>query len=192
MKPVKRAIILCWIMLVACFAIKLFGGNWFEVVCTNEHFLKLCDFIDSNIILENCIAYFLYVIFTTILLMAVCRETSFKIKNIIIIASSISVVWISQFINENVKFLLEIFSFIFLPIFINKGKIPIKKVWYYGLIGISLDISFQMISFYIRGIKVAIIGDGNTLLSLILMIDYYIMILLHFLFVKQRKEKKYG
>jgi hypothetical protein len=179
-------------MLVACFAIKLFGGNWFEVVCTNEHFILVCDFIDRNIVLENCIAYFLYVIFTTILLMAVCRETSFQSKNIIIIASLISFVWISHFINENLKFSLEIFSFIFLPIFINKGKTPIKKVWYYGLIGIALDILFQMISFYIRGVKVAIIGDGNTLLSLILMVDYYIMILLHFLLVKQRKEKKYG
>ena len=47
LKAIKRAIILCWILLAVCFAIKLFGGNWFEIVCANEHFIKFCDFIDK-------------------------------------------------------------------------------------------------------------------------------------------------
>ena len=46
LKAIKRAIILCWVLLAVCFAIKLFGGNWFEIVCANEHFIKFCDFID--------------------------------------------------------------------------------------------------------------------------------------------------
>lgn len=187
MKPIKRAIALCWIMLVACFLIKLFGGNWFEVVCTNEHFIKVCNFIDEHIFVENSLAFCLYVVFTTILISCACWISRPSKKQIIILSATLSFVWSTMFLSMTIKTILEIFCFLFFPIYFNKWEI--RKTWFYGIVGYIADLSFQLLSLFTRGIKVSIIGDGNTLLALILMIDYYIMIILYFLLIKSRKEK---
>ena len=44
----KRMIIVCWILLAICFGIKLFGGNFFNIICTNEKFIEVCNFIDNT------------------------------------------------------------------------------------------------------------------------------------------------
>ena len=44
----KRAINLCWFLLFVCFIIKIFGGNFFNIVCEKENFVKLCNYIDSR------------------------------------------------------------------------------------------------------------------------------------------------
>jgi hypothetical protein len=177
-------------MLVACFAIKLFGGNWFEVVCTNEHFSQVCEFIDKHILLENILAFFLYIPFTAILILCACRLSTPNKNQLAILCISLMFVWFSMFLSITVKTILEFIAFLIFPIAFNKWNI--KKTWFYGLIGYAMDLSFQLLSLFTRGVKVAIIGDSNTLVALILMIDYYIMIILHFLLIKQRKEKQNG
>ena len=44
----KRAIIACWVILIVCFIIKLFGGNFFNIISNNERFIQLCKFIDNT------------------------------------------------------------------------------------------------------------------------------------------------
>ena len=44
----KRVIIVCWIALAICFGIKLFGGNLFEIMCSNENFIKVCNYADNH------------------------------------------------------------------------------------------------------------------------------------------------
>lgn len=194
MKPIKRAIIACWVMLVACFAIKLFGGNWFEVVCTNEHFLNICNFLDNHLFFQDFIAICLY-IFSTYFMVLSCSLLIYpnKKQKIAILVVLISI-FISQYVNEYIKFFSEIFMFISMPIILrvmdgNNIKRSIKKYWYCGFVGLSLITAFQLISMFVRNIEFWIMKE-NTLISLMLLTDYYIMIFLYYLYVKQKKGDK--
>ena len=194
MKPIKRAIILCWIMLVACFIIKLFGGNWFEIVCTNEHFLKVCRFLDENIIIQDLIALVLYLFSTYFMVLScsflVCPNKKQKIVTLIFLFITFS----SRYINEYIKFILEVVMFISMPFILrmlNGDKIKglIKKYWFCGFLGLALISAFQLISMFVRDVEFWIMNE-NTLTSLILLTDYYIMIFLYYLYVKYKKGDK--
>ena len=187
MKSIERAIILCWIMLVSCFVIKLLGGNWFEIICTNQNFIRICNFIDAHIVIKYFIAFTVYIPSTYFLMRSVCFLTNpSKYENIVIL-SSITIAWLSQFIFENLKFIFEFGIFIIIPLLIHKRDF-IKK-WFWGIIGCALDIGFQLISLITRNIGIKIVDD-SILIALILMIDYYIMIALYYLYIKLRKETK--
>lgn len=196
MKPIKRAISLCWLMLVACFLIKLFGGNWFEVVCTNEHFVNVCNFIDNNKIAYYLVGAIMYVASTSWIIMACSKITEPTNKELVVIFSSLIVVWASQFISITIKTVLEIANTLFMPIFLNmlnskfaeKAK-TIKRTWYFGIIGYILVFIFQLMSLLTRNVGIKYTHD-STLTTLILMIDYYIMIVMYYLYVKKSKEDK--
>lgn len=59
-----------------------------------------------------------------------------------------------------------------------------------GFVGLALNVAFQAISMFIRGIDFGHTFDDNTILSLIFSIDYYIMIALYFLYMASIKTKK--
>ena len=198
MRPIKRAIILCWIMLVACFAIKLFGGNWFEVVCTNEHFSNLCDFVQNNKVAFEIFSFVLYVFPSYITVMSISLIPRPSKKQVIIMTIGILSVWLSRFISIQVKSALEVVNAICMPIILNyyskertKLKIILKKYWFYGFVGYGIILVFQIISLITRNIGIKIISD-NVLVTFIMLIDYYIMLLLYFLYIKLKKEKNYG
>lgn len=187
MKAIKRAIILCWIMLIVCCIIKLIGGNWFEIICYNEHFIHICNFIDKHIILNSIIGLMLYVfvgyfIFVTMALL----EKPLKRQRIFIIVL-LCVVWTFNFVGNIVKFCIEIGVFILFPPIINildkKNKKSIKYTWFMGIVGCVLNIAFQTISLFTKNIGIKII-DNSFLTTIIFSIDYYIMVFLFYLYVK--------
>lgn len=198
MKAIKRAIILCWIMLVICCIIKLFGGNWFEIICNNEHFIRICNYIDNHLALKYCIAFPIYLGSTYIILVACSLLEKPNYKQLIVIIGFIVFVWATQFISMLTKMIIEIIMFIALPFIIrlisvgkNNWKIALKKTWYLGIIGYLLALIFQVLSLVTRNIGIKIV-DENILISFILMIDYYIMLVIYYLYVilklKSQKE----
>lgn len=195
MKPVKRAIILCWAMLVVCFIVKLFGGNWFEIVCTNEHFSNVCKFVDSHIILSDFIGLILYVfagyfVFRSMSLLKECNTNS-----LVFIFVSLEVVWLTHYLGDAVKTIAEIVLFAVTPVVLNKiqyganVKDFVKRRWYLGLIGYATIVVFQAVSFLTRNIGIKVVDD-SFFLTTILMIDYYIMVFLYYLYVKSWKGDK--
>ena len=44
----RITITLCWIALIAFWCLKLFGGNWFEIMVENENFIKFSDFVQNS------------------------------------------------------------------------------------------------------------------------------------------------
>lgn len=197
MKPLKRAIIICWIMLIVCFCIKLFGGNWFEIICTNEHFANLCQIIDNNKFLFHFIGWFLYVVAT---FWVVCSCSLLPIPNsaeLTITPIVLTGVWAMQFVSNVFKSIVECVVLIVLPIVYNyiRNKDTrtfwqnFKKTWYYGIIGVALIFAFQAISLVTRNVGIKF-TDDSTLVTLILLTDYYIMIVLYYLYIRLRKEVK--
>ena len=191
MRPIKRAIILCWIMLVACFAIKLFGGNWFEVVCTNEHFLKLCDLVDTNKFIWCIVGIILYVFPQSFAILACSKVAKPNIKQLVLLLTSLSFVWSLQFVSTTIKSIAEIIIICLLPValaYLGKIEQPFKKYWFRGLVGCILIFLFQAISMITRNVGLKLIDD-NSLITFILLIDYYIMICLYYLYtINSRKE----
>jgi hypothetical protein len=193
MRPIKRAIILCWIMLVACFAIKLFGGNWFEVVCTNEHFLKLCDFVENNIFLYNLISYFVYLIPQTIIILSISNNPRPSKIYCLIVSLVLSIIWAIYFISPTTKSILEFVFMALSPVFCNFYKNDINKKLFLksiarGILGLLLVTSFQLISFFTRNLEINIYNN-SILVTSIMLLDYYIMICLFYLYVKINKGR---
>lgn len=58
----------------------------------------------------------------------------------------------------------------------------ISKKWWSGFLGLALNMMFQVCSLYIRGQELAIFSD-NTVLALVMSIDYYIMVALYYMYV---------
>lgn len=193
MRPIKRAIVLCWIMLVACFAIKLFGGNWFEIVCTNEHFLSFCKFFDERIILQDLLSLLFYSVSTSLVILSSSRKTNPSRHQLLFVVVSACAVWSLQLVSLTTKALVETIYIVFCPLIVNFllgdsifSKISAVKEIGFGAIGAALTWIFQVLSFVTRNIGVSFLGD-TTLVALILMIDYYIMIVLYYLYVKSKE-----
>ena len=165
MKPIKRAIALCWVMLVACFLIKLFGGNWFEVVCTNEHFIMVCDFIDNNAIIHQISSFLIYSIPSFFIITASSFVPKPTKKQFRIICVGLLVVWFSKFVSINLKSVFEILNTISMPIILNIGngktiKQSFKKYWYYGFLGYAIIFAFQFLSLFIRNIGITFVNES--------------------------------
>jgi hypothetical protein len=102
--------------------------------------------------------------------------------------------WATQFIGVYVKFFTEIIVVLSCPItlrllsneYISSFE-TIKKTWYYGIVGFVLNLSFQAVSLITKDIGIKI-TDESTLITVILMLDYYIMMALYYFYNKLRKE----
>lgn len=195
MKAIKRAIILCWIMLIVCFIIKLFGGNWFEIICNNEHFINVCNYLDTHAVVRYCIAFPIYVVSTFFIICACSLCPKPNKKQAITILVCVSCVWFLQLFNQYVKMVFEILIHILMPFItrrLNENKelikTTLKKTWYLGIIGYIISFVFQIISLITKNVGIKVIDD-NTLISLIFMIDFYIMVALYYLYILLKNKK---
>lgn len=187
MQPIKRAIALCWIMLVACFAIKLFGGNWFEIVCTNEHFSNICRFVENNRIVYEALSLFVYTIPSVFMVLSISLLPKPTKKQLYIVIVGVVIVWYSKFISYNFKSALEMINSIVMPVVLkfdkNNFKLVLKKNWWLGIVGSFIVFSFQFLSLITKNIGLKLLND-NLVITYILLIDYYIMVSIYFLYIK--------
>lgn len=195
MRPIKRAIVLCWIMLVACFVIKLFGGNWFEVVCTNEHFSNFCNLIENSKPLYVILSFFVYVIPTILIILPICETPIPKKSKFGIVFNIVVCLWAISFINDIVKIVAEIVVIFCLPVVINffddymsSFSDIFKKYWWKGIVGYLTILSFQIISLITKNIGVKMLNE-NLVTTFILLIDYYIMSILFYLYSIKKKGR---
>lgn len=182
----KITIVLCWLSLFSFWAIKLFGGNWFEIMVENENFIKF-----SNTVQNTWLKYLvsLITIFVSYYFMygAVLQKIALKGKYLAVYLLSAFANWaVVNFVPIN--FMRMIFGYtliIITSICYQKG---IKK--YFGVLTVILDFVFSTLSMLTRGIKLSFITDYFILL--IGSFDLYIMLGLYFLYsnlLNLKKEK---
>lgn len=189
LKNLKRLIILSWIILFLCVIIKLFGGNFFKIVITSDKFIAVCNSIDGNRILKYGIYLVINLISNFIYLLAVCGRKNFNLKTSLILIGVLTIFFFLKVFNEYIGLATDIIQAFIIPLFF----IGIKK-WYRILIGFILDLSFQLISTFLKGIGFSYVS--SEILQIPFMIDYYIMLFLYYLYsyrstltLKIRKEK---
>lgn len=186
----KRAIILCWVLLIICFIIKLCGGNYFNIMCNNENFIKFCNFIENSII--KYIIYLFSFIFSSYLLLKIVKP-DFKIlslKSLLFLICCI-IVWVFKLLIELNIFtintlIVNILDFVILYILlVIFTKRPLLSIF-----AVILLFVFSLISSLVKGIGIDSSITDNYFVAQIFLIDYYLMLVLSILYSKKIQIKK--
>lgn len=184
-KLLQRLIIASWLLLAICFIIKICGANIFEIMCNNTNFIKVCNYIDTHIWAKYIICCLSSYCSVSLFILAVIRQYKFKVWQRVIVLITILIGCAIKLWNSYIGLGVDFVQFIIIPIiFLGKPS----KLWFRPFVALLLNIIFQVISALIKNIKIEIIDD-NTLLSLIYIIDVYIMLVLYYLYNNLRKEK---
>jgi hypothetical protein len=180
----KITIVLCWLSLFSFWAIKIFGGNWFEIIVENENFIRFSDKV-QNTWLKYLVSFITIFVSYYLMFGAVAQNIRLKGSKLVFYISSALLTWVTvNFVNI---FLFEMFSgyvLIFIFGFIYQEKF--KKM--FGVLAIILDFLFSTISMLVRSIELSMITD--YLILLIGCIDFYIMYGLYFLYANLSNLKK--
>lgn len=186
----KTLITACWIVLICCFIVKLLGGNWFEIACNNDKFIAFCNLFKVGTIQYYILTGITSLVANSLVLMSMLKEkySNNKLTLIICISLVISHIvrcLIDKYLNLQILItIIDLFVYIGLPLIININK------WKRIIIGFALMFIFQLISLVVKNLGIKNIDD-NVLASLIFMIDYYIMLLLYYLY-STREETNNG
>lgn len=169
----ERSLRTCIIMLVVCIVFKLFGVEWFDLNTSIPILQELDEIIMSSYILS-----FLYsLIFLSInnfFILGVATKTKpmdMVIWSLKFIPLNILLIFSKYYINNP----LIDFVLLLLMSYIIDNK-SIKRIICYNL----LNIVYQFISIFIR--NVGMIELTGVVTTTLLMIDYYIMLVITYLF----------
>lgn len=187
----KRSIIICWVLLAICFVVKLFGGNFFEIMCTNEKFIGVCRFLETS---GLCYVegYITFIFSSTCLLLIIRDNKKVFNKNTLFYIILCSIYWGLKIMIEtgviNIPMAIcDIMDFVvlYLLLFIFSRK------WHKSILAVVLMFVFTMISAITKNIGFS--GDitNSMVIANIFMLDYYIMLVLTLLYsikIKRRKE----
>ena len=181
----KRSIIICWILLAICLVIKLFGGNFFEIVCHNQNFVAFCEFVDSSFV-RHILHYFMFMFSSYTLIKIVKPDFKFKSKNNLFCFIYLTLVYgFKKCIEFNIVslplFLIDIIDFglLFIVLFTQ------SKSWWKSIIAVVLLFVFTLVSTIVKNIGYNEVITTSYLVDFIFMIDYYIMLVLTALYSKK-------
>ncbi|MBR2870479.1 MAG: hypothetical protein IKB98_03800, partial [Clostridia bacterium] len=182
----RRVIIISWISLALCFVIKIFGGNFFEIMCERENYKALCEYADTHLWLKFVIGFISSMLCQSLFLLAIWEQYKYTKSQFIVTFISIFVLCFVKLYNTLIGSILDIWAFFGLPlIFINKSWKNFLSI----LIGIVLIFAFQVLSLIAKNIGLVNVGE-TYFIGLIYMIDLYLMCLLYYLYRNYRKEQK--
>lgn len=170
----------CWILLIFCFALKLLFGNLFAISVESQNFIAFCEWLDTHW-LKYIIATIVYVPSTYIFYLCLTKQKIFKDLWIIILLIFSSLIkWRFEYIGV----IIDLFVGIFYPLIKGKGK-----NWKWILIGNITIVLFQQVSLLTKNLGHHL-ESTSMLIGLVYSIDYYIMLVLYYLYIIQRKELK--
>lgn len=180
----RITIALCWIALFAFWAIKLFGGNWFEIVVENKNFIKFSNIV-QNTWVKYLVSFITIAVAKYLTFGAICQKFYFKGKQLLIVILSTIYIWYcANFVNNQFMIMFGGYiPFVLLGIIYQKGW---KKS--FGVIAIVLETIFSVISALTRNIPILVMS--NYLIASIFIFDLYLMTALYYLYSNLNKLKK--
>ena len=171
----RNCIITCWVMLIVCVLLKLFGIPWFDINTQTPILQSLDAFIENNTILSYLYNYFL--IWSNGILVILCTVKNISKKSFIMYSLYMCA---SIRFNVSIAFVLDTIFLLFVCLRENRSK---HTVFNYITV-VVLNLIYQSISLYTKnlGIKLELYG---TVESKLFMIDYYIMLIMTWLYLKK-------
>lgn len=187
-RVIKTAIIISWCLLIACVVMKLCGSKVFEIATENNRFMQICNWLDNEGgVTKYIIGFVMYYISTLFIITASSLRSRLTIKQWIVVSIIMIAVWAVKFWNTTAAFIVEALELIIIPAIISKK-------WWTGFVGTIFNILFQVLSLVIKGATLAAPISENTLISLCISLDYYIMIALYYMYVRliiiKKKQKE--
>ena len=182
----RITIVICWIALFAFWAIKLFGGNFFEIVVENENFVKFSEMVETTWI-KYLVSFITIAVAKYLTFGAICQKFYFKGKDLAFVLFGIVSIWaVANFLPLGV---LNFSSWYGYLIFILAG-ILYQKGWKksFGGLAIVLETIFSVVSAITRNLSINIMS--NYLIAIIFSIDLYLMVGLYYLYSNLIKIKK--
>ena len=89
----RITIVICWISLLAFWAIKLFGGNFFEIVVENDNFVKFSEKIETTW-LKYLVSFITVSVANYLIIGAICQKFYFKGKQAVVVGLAIFSIWV--------------------------------------------------------------------------------------------------
>lgn len=174
----ERALITCVVMLFVCIILKLFGVQWFNL----DTSIPLLNKIDE-VVMNNEILSFLYSLFfkyiNAYLVCCICLKKT-KFRSILLIPLCIISMILSRYCTNSIIILIYDTLFMYVVCFKE-----VKFTEY--ILVVFLNIFYQMASLFIRDMNIRCSYYGPTS-SLLLMIDYYIMLIITYLYFKKGEK----
>ena len=178
-------ITLSWILLIICLVIKLFGGNLFELGTDNEKFIAFCNYVDNHQWLKMILACGIYIGTGYPVLCIMLNKGILSLKeNLIFIPLMVTKSILGWYILW-LAYILDIFIIILIPLVLRKFK-----NWKIVILGNILVFLFQLILIIIRNLSGGLNSFDTFIEQSIIQIDYFLMIILFYLYVFKRKRKE--
>ena len=173
-KVLGRMITVCWALLLICFVVKIFGGNFFAFIGES----KVVDYIINNVWLFIPYKFIFYFVATYLTFMIIFNH---KYKALSAIMTIIMFSF-KQFVNYNaimrvLAFVIEFLCLIVIPIIL-------KRKWYDLLYINIIVIIFQIVSLFVKNLSVFNFNT-NEFVAYVYMLDYYIMVIMAYLYSKK-------
>lgn len=181
--PYGMLIVVSWAVLLLCLIIKLFGGNWFELWWENKNFINFCNYVETKTWLKMVIACLISLITTYPLIAIIYNKNKFSKKGIILYVLIVVVKSIIGWYIPIISTILDVIVLIIIPFIITKN-------WKRILVANVFVILMQLISILLRNVSFVFNHQNTLIQNYLIQIDYYIMILLFYLYTFKRKENK--
>ena len=185
--PYGLIILISWIALIICLIVKLFGGNWFELWLENDNFIKFCEFVDETIWLKRTLAVIIAITSTYPIMCLIYNVKYYKGLWIFLYVVIMILKSLSSWYFLVVSYIMDALILIIIPMIITKN-------WKRPIIVNIIILGLQLMTLAVRNLNV---GTGfnvnNTfIIQVLYQIDYYLMLILLYLYniKKMNKEVK--
>lgn len=172
----KRVIAISWLALLACCIIKIFGGNFFVIMCENERFIAVCEYADTHFwanYLISCLYCFVLLYFFTL---AILQKAKFSQTQLIVVIITVLIGTLIKIYSVSWGWVFDIWQMGLMPmLFLGKHFKRYLRI----LIGVALLLSFQVLSLVTKDLGVTTLGN-SILIEAIFTIDVFIMEVLYF------------
>lgn len=187
-KLLKKTILLCWFALISCTIIYLCGGSYFNVIIENKSFIDLCSYIDGSF--WKYVVKFIFANLSFYLYTASIIGKDIDVKRFSIIEVFIILDIVIKYINPAIGFIGDCILLLVIPFVLCMKEYKLIGSCKRVVIGFALLNAFQLVSILIKNIGIGVLNT-NIVVELALQIDYYIMLILYYLYsVKLKGEKK--
>lgn len=186
----KRSIIICWVLLAICLVIKLFGGNFFTIMCDNENFISVCNFVDKSFI--RYILYFALFMTESIMLLYIVKP-NIKFKRVLVWLYILACIlcWVLKvLIEQNIINLNPALVSVFLVLYLYVILAITTKRYIFSFVVVIYNMLLSLLSAVLKSVSLSNFITDSFLITTIFMIDYYILLTLTFLYQRKNKQKK--
>ena len=173
----RRMICLCWFCLGICFSIKLLGGDWFSVYVENEKFIAFCNWFDGQPAAQYVVGCLSSGLSMGLFWLAILRRRWFEKRWHTVLAAVTVLVGVGvKLLFPVVGIVVDVWQFFVVP-FIFDRKL-VKDI----VAGNALLLLFMIVSNVTKNIPLNSVMSDSSLISMVYMIDLFIMLVLYYLY----------